>query len=297
MAAARSYLQDSLEICRQIGRPKTCGLVLRTLGHVLVHQGDYGGARSLGEQALRILRDIGYRWGEGEVLWTLALLSRHQGDYGQAKRLFGHALQIARETHNAERESRTLADLGLLHLRLGDEEKAEEYARLALDAAKGCGGHWYEAWASTVLGHVLADIEQFTAAIEAYERALDLYEDIHLPQWNADARTGLVCVALNQGDLGRAIEHAEDLVAYLQAWPRVECSVEPFRIYLTCYNVLRAVDDPRADRVLNAAHRLLQERAGTIPDKALRRLYVESAPYHREIAAAWEERGLGSRCS
>ena len=65
--------------------------------------------------------------------------------------------------------------------------------------------------------------------------------------------------------------------------------MEPLRIYLTCYNGLHAAKDPRAKKVLDAAYRLLQERAVMIEDQGLRRSYLENVPYHREIVALWEE--------
>nr|NIV38839.1 hypothetical protein [Anaerolineae bacterium] len=35
----------------------------------------------------------------------------------------------------------------------------------------------------------------------------------------------------------------------------LEGTFEPFRIYLTCYQVLRANRDPRAQEILHQAHR------------------------------------------
>ena len=65
-------------------------------------------------------------------------------------------------------------------------------------------------------------------------------------------------------------------------------TLEPLRVYLTCYQVLQANGDPRAQDVLNTAYTLLQERAANIEDLALRRSYLENVPYHREIVAEWE---------
>jgi len=62
---------------------------------------------------------------------------------------------------------------------------------------------------------------------------------------------------------------------------------EPFRVYLTCYLVLQAGHDPRAEAVLATAYRLLQERAAEIVDERLRRFYIENVPAHREIGRAF----------
>jgi hypothetical protein len=76
---------------------------------------------------------------------------------------------------------------------------------------------------------------------------------------------------------------------YLEDHPALEGTLEPLRIYLTCYRVLSANGDGRAEEVLEAAYRLLQERAVTIEDQDLRRSYLENVAAHREIVAAWKE--------
>jgi hypothetical protein len=45
---------------------------------------------------------------------------------------------------------------------------------------------------------------------------------------------------------------------------------------------------------LEAAYRLLLERAAAIEDEGLRRSYLENVPYHREIIALWQKRALSS---
>ena len=55
------------------------------------------------------------------------------------------------------------------------------------------------------------------------------------------------------------------------------------RIYLTCYRVLQANDNPRAQSILDVAHQALQEQAVAITDQEMRRSFLENVPYHREI--------------
>jgi len=63
---------------------------------------------------------------------------------------------------------------------------------------------------------------------------------------------------------------------------------EPFRIYLTCYQVLRANHDVRAQTILAAAHRLLLERAAQIEDRAARQKFLEEVKVNRALMDAWE---------
>jgi hypothetical protein len=93
---------------------------------------------------------------------------------------------------------------------------------------------------------------------------------------------GLAHVSLLQGDLVLAQTHAEEILSYFQD-SVVDGTDDPFRIYLTCYRVLQANRDPRAEGVLATAHQLLQERAAKISDEELRRSFLERVPANREI--------------
>ena len=266
---AGNYLEQALEICRQIANVETEGRVLVTLGMWLTVQGDYAAARSCSEQACSIFEKIGFRWGQGEALWSLGFMSLCQGDYTRARVLLGQELQIGREVRNPGRESRALADLGLLAHCLDDHETAQTYSQRGLQVAEGCGNRWYQAYALTVLGHALAGLEQVTEAVDAYQQALALYREMRLPHYMADALAGLARIALARGEHAEALTYTQEILRYARSHPKLEQTWEPFRVCLTCYNLLRAVSDSRAEEVLEAAYRLLQERAGTIEDESL----------------------------
>jgi hypothetical protein len=75
----------------------------------------------------------------------------------------------------------------------------------------------------------------------------------------------------------------EDKASTTAAGHPLDGTREPFRIYLTCYRVLRANHDPRAKELLETAHHTLQERAAGIADEEQRRSFLENVPPHREI--------------
>jgi hypothetical protein len=85
------------------------------------------------------------------------------------------------------------------------------------------------------------------------------------------------------------LAHTEEILSILETHPALRGAEEPLRVYLTCYRVLRAVDDPRSGELLDAAYRLIQERARKIDDEELRRSYLENVASHREIVAEWEK--------
>jgi predicted ATPase/class 3 adenylate cyclase len=288
-AVAKTYMQQALDLCRQTANVEAEGRVLANLGMWHIAMGDYVTARSQGEQALRIFDKFGFRWGQGEALFCLGFSSFCLGDYAQARSFLEQELETGRETRNPSRESRALADLGLLAHCQGDHKRAQAYSQQGLAVAQGCGNQWYQAFALIVLGHALTGLAQYGKAIDCYQRALTLYREMRLLHYSLDVRAGLARIVLARGEHAKAVTYIQQILDHRRTYPKLEYLWEPLRAYLTCYQVLHAVDDPRAEEVLEAAYRLLQERAGTIKDEGLRRSYLENVPYHREIVALWKK--------
>ena len=93
---------------------------------------------------------------------------------------------------------------------------------------------------------------------------------------------GLARVYLDQDNLNEAQANVEEILDYLKSHT-IEGTKEPFRIYLTCYQVLKANQDPRAEEILETMNKLLQERASKIDDEDLHNSYLENVAVHREI--------------
>jgi len=85
-----------------------------------------------------------------------------------------------------------------------------------------------------------------------------------------------------QGDLTQAQDCVEQLLSHMES-QTLEGIIRPFRVYLTCYRVLKTGGDPRARAVLGKAYNLLQEQASRIDDEEMRRSFLENVPAHREI--------------
>jgi len=63
---------------------------------------------------------------------------------------------------------------------------------------------------------------------------------------------------------------------------------EPFRILLTCYQVLKDNSEPRSEVILTDAYNLLQTRAANISDEELRHCFLTNVAANREIVEAYE---------
>jgi tetratricopeptide (TPR) repeat protein len=253
---------------------------------VSLDEGNYAQSSAYLEQTLGIARETGARGIESGALRIQGLTCFHLGDYAAARAYCEEALCILRETGWSE--TPVVLALGWIAHRLGDNQTAREYGRQALHFAES-HRTGRQALASMLLGQALAGLGQLTDAADAYRQALALQREMGQRHLIPEPLAGLARVALAQGDHTQALAHVGEILDHLGDHPGLGGTIEPLRVYLTCYQVLRAHDDPRAEEVLDVGYQLLQERADKIGDEDLRRSYLENVPYHRQIVEAWKE--------
>ncbi len=105
-----------------------------------------------------------------------------------------------------------------------------------------------------------------------------------------EAEAGLAHVDQLVGDLPAALEHTARVLTFLTA-QTLAGSDEPVRVYLHCYQVLHACGDPRAQEVLTAARRFIEQRA-VLLDPDARIHYLTAVAANREIIVADGQREL-----
>jgi tetratricopeptide (TPR) repeat protein len=294
-AGARACHEQAWRIYQAIGDRRGEGSSLVNLGLISHAHGDYAGARVCYEEALCISREIGDRRNEGIALANLGLMCNQQGDYAGARACYEEAMRISREIGNRRSESIVLSNLALLCHRQGNDGAALQYGKQALHLAQDIGDRPIQAYALMHLGHALEGLGPLSEAAEVYQQALVLRQELGQQNLAIESLAGAARVSLAQGNLTQAQAQVEEILAHLETNIRstthdtaasghgLHGAVEPFRVYLTCYRVLRAGQDLRAQEILNTAHRLLQEQAARISDEELRRSFLENVAAHREI--------------
>jgi predicted ATPase len=285
---ARAYIEGALPTSRQSGNRIVERFLVANLGVLSDHQGDYTQARAYFDQALLISREIDDRRGEGLVLSYVGNTCRNQGDYTGAKVNYEESLRILREIGYRQGQGRTLGELGLLTHQMGDDEAAHNHSQRALVIARDHGVRREQGYALTRIGHALTGLGQFVEAADAYRQALAIQHEMGQYNRAVEAQAGLARLFLIQNDLKGALAQAEEILSLIDNIPW--CGLgEPFRVYLTCYRVLKANQDPRAREILNTAYHLLQERAAKVSDEEMRRSFLENVTAHREIVRDWQE--------
>ena len=314
-----NYFEQGLEICNKIGDRLAQGVLLANLGNMTAEAGNYLQAQIWLEQACSIREEIQNEEGVGMLLPTLGDILRKQGKYSQAKTQLERALEINVRIEHTPQQCLSLDALSQFYRELGDYAAAYAYFRRALEVladeqspnrvralAHGClllllqGDHaaaleigeqaltlsaelpQIHATALTNLGHTLAGLQDFEAAAEKYQQALDLRAELLQPFLGIEPLAGLAQLALNMGSEDQALLYIEKILPLLETSP-LEGPDQPGQIYLICYQVLQAHQDPKADEILKSAYKLLQKRASAMDNDLLRNSYLENVNAHQEI--------------
>lgn len=287
-ATARAVAEQGLYQA-QAGHDRVgeCSLI-NVLGLIAMEQGDLTVAAGHFERSLVIAREIGNRGTEGLRLSNLGSVYPRLGQYAQARKHLDDALRVARATGRRDVEAVVLLNTASVAHLQGDDAAALAFANAALQAASAGGQRDLAAYAHLVLGHAELGLGRHAAARAAYTASRDLLVQLQMRrQQTLDPVSGLVRVALAEGDTGAARSLAEAIVAHLAEGGSLDGTEEPLLIPLTAWRALSAAGDARADAVLAAAFAELQAQAARITDALARQSFLQAVPHHREIVAAW----------
>lgn len=250
-------------------------------------EGKYSQAKAYYERSIQIAQQTGDRRSESIPLINLASLLQLLGNYPAARRVYEQFLEIKQELSDRPGEVWGLVYLSLLFHQLGNQPVAENYAQQGLASAIEIGDRHNQATALTNLGHAFAAQQQFERAGDAYQQALALRKELGQETMTMEPLAGLARLAMASGSPGGALRFVEPILEYLEQ-KTLDGNDEPFRVWLTCYQVLKANQDLRAGNILERAYRLLNSRAGQIQDEALQRSFLENVDAHQGLVGAWQ---------
>lgn len=248
-------------------------------------EGKYSLAKAYYERAIQLSQQAGDRRSESIPLINLASLLQLLGNYTAARRLRA-VPGIKQELSDRPGEVWGLVYLSLLFHQLGNQSVAENYARQALHSAVEIGDRHNQATALANLGHALTAQRHYEQAEEMYTQSLILRQELGQETMAMEAYAGLARAALLGGRPGKALEYVDHILAFLED-KSLDGTDEPFRVWLTCYQVLEAGHDERAGECLQRGYDLLMERSGQIQDPELRHSFLENVSAHQSLVSAW----------
>ncbi|MCJ7432318.1 MAG: tetratricopeptide repeat protein, partial [Anaerolineales bacterium] len=286
--ASQFYNEQALRLHRETGDQRGAALVMQASSEFYLSEGKFSTAQDYMEQALTIQEAIQARDNIGVTLRSLGILYHHLGDYARAKEYYERAQAIFLEIGIPFYQGQTLAYLSLLSHHLGNDQAACEQSQQGLEIARKIDDRLGQGLLLDSLGHALTGLGRLEQAVEAYRTALALHQELNEPHMAAESRAGLARLALLQGNLAAAAEQVEEILR-IQKGGGIGSVNEPFRVYLTCYQVLNTRRDPRAAGVLRTAYELLMTQKANIKDAKVEHSFLEVVAAHREIVAAYTQ--------
>ncbi|GIV73152.1 tetratricopeptide repeat protein [Caldilinea sp.] len=280
-----TLVKEALAIHRAQHNFRMEASTLYSLGIYYDVRGQYTEAQDHYHQALKLAELLDDRLTLLEI-WTNIGISRDQmGDYASALEATHHALTIEREVNNPQIRCTLFANLSLHYHHLGNQLQALAYAQKAIDLANAIEMPIVAAYGYDFQGHALLASGRVDEATQAYLQALHLREQKGFTILGFESRAGLARAALARGDRKSAAAWVEPIAEHILN-ATLEGPEEPLRVYWTVYQVMRTVNDPRQNFILQSAVTLIHARAERISDANSRRLYLNQVEAHRELLQA-----------
>lgn len=287
---ARGKFFTALELYREANYLPGEGNALTQIGLTLIEKGQYMTAETHLQQALTIRRTLHDRRGEYITLINLGVGCDLRGLYEKAKQYQQLALPIIREVGDRLGESVVLINLASVYHYLNEHQNAQSCSQEAFVITQEIGNPYFQAGALTVLGHAQVGLGMIQQAAFTYQQALFLWKQMEQTYRALDALAGLARIWLKQGDLLQARHQITEILAYLKENPMLDGTIEPLRVYFTCYQVLQANEDPQAEALLQSAHKVLQKRAAKLSNEEMRDIFLTRIAAHQDIIQAWRRK-------
>lgn len=249
---AREHLEQALGLYEELGDAPGRARVLGALASTAARCLDLPLATSHAQEALSLSRTLGDGRLESQARIILGRIARAQQDVAAATEHGERALRIAGQRGDPRARAGALTELALAHLHQGKKEEAWRRSLLAVELARTSGDPVVEARALQVAGHAFTELDMADQALDAYERARRLQASLGQSGQAIGSLAGLARANLVKGNLAKAQAIVEEVLARLEEGDGIAVD-EPMRVYLACYQVLGANDDPRAQDVLTTA--------------------------------------------
>lgn len=207
-AAARSYLELSLSLYRQLEDEWGIGASLNALAISQRDRGDYSSAQENFERSLTFWRSVKDRSGTARCLHNLANVIRARGDYPRAQAASREATSIFEELGDRSGAAWSMNQQADIARAQGAMSVAQDLYQRALSAFRACGDRWGCARSLADIGFICCESGDYKAAQNAYAEALTIFADLGHRRGVARALEGCACLAIAQGEDSRALKLA-----------------------------------------------------------------------------------------
>ena len=292
LEAARRYYEECLTVYRGIGDRKGECMTLNNLGVIDSRLWEIDRGTRYFEAALALARELGFRSVESLVLSNAGVMQLEQGAFYRAQTYFEQSAVIHRDVANRRIEVAVYMYRVTIALFEENYQEAKAIAEEGMALARA-EHEKSEAGLSNLRGLALIGLEQWAQARGAFGQSLGISQSLENtvfvdPNEGFLYRYGMARLHLALGELAEASLHVAWILDELRDKQNLEVRFGLLLLFvldalLTCYKVLRTLNDPRAQSVLDTAHALAQRLAMRMPTPEKREQFLRNFPSHREI--------------
>jgi predicted ATPase/DNA-binding CsgD family transcriptional regulator/transcriptional regulator with XRE-family HTH domain len=182
---ARSFLEESVSLCRTLVAERDLAIALGTLGVLLHMQDDRATADPLLEESEKLSRRLGSNWELSYLLRKLAEHAAQAGELGQASLYAQESFVLAKKLGDKSLIATVLSTLGNIAARENDLTQAIAYNQECLALARGLSDKLLIALALNNLGFFTAlrgdaQLTTYTQAQEALTLMRELGDNMYI---------------------------------------------------------------------------------------------------------------------
>jgi predicted ATPase/DNA-binding CsgD family transcriptional regulator len=199
LRAARSLLEESLAIAKELGDQELTAYALFNLSHVANFQQDFDQRQSLLEESLAEARSTGDKWLLAGVLDRLASVREHEGNHEAGRLLLEESLALRRETGDKRGLWVAFNNLGERAREQGNYVRAIALYEEAFAVLSGSGDTFGEANMRNNMGFALYRLGKYEESETECRAALALWRRLNAPGGYVLALMGLAGAAVGKG--------------------------------------------------------------------------------------------------
>jgi len=284
-----SLCQKALEVAATFQMVELQGELHILAAQLQRQQGQFAQTLHHLQQALSKYKGLGQRAPEGDLYVQLGQNAHELGQYQEAESDYQQALQAYAQGSSLAGQVRCCGHYAQIAQLLGAPQKASHLSKTALRLAQQSDDLHLHALAQVFVGQIYLQQEDFMAARNLFTEVRQfLSTEPEHPELQVESIAGLAWLDFEEGQMQEATTQAEELLGYLQAedW---QYTVDPFRHFWTCFQILDDIGDERAPDLALSAQELLQKRAATISNPNLQKIFLEKVLWHNELLHAAKE--------
>lgn len=287
---AQAFFEEALPIYRSLNDKQGMSIVLNNLSIVSHSQGALMEALGYWEQANRTHEEMGDQQGSARVLSNLGSAYMDLGDFQAAKTYMHRALKLCQEINERFGECFNLINLGIAAYYVNSYADAELYSSRAVEVAQEIGSAYLEGLAMKERGFVLVGLGNLEQAQLLYEAALSQWKSLKQASQIWETQVELARIMWLRSDETEAVERLLPTIGKVFEAQVINGTSRPFHVYLTCYQILSAVDKSQALSILERAYMALQERAANIYPVDKQQMFLQKIPAHRQIVSDYQQK-------